>query len=130
MTAKNSNSIEESQFYQSKLAQERDQLTHERDRSRLLLEVNNMLVTTLNLQELLSAISTSLRTVMPHDAVGISLYDPASNMLRVSAQDFPQMESPIRVGELLPLDGNPAGKAFTTREVVLSDNLSLEALPP
>jgi formate hydrogenlyase transcriptional activator len=130
MTEKNSNSIQESQFYQSKLAQERDQLTHERDRSRLLLEVNNMLVTTLNLQELLSAISTSLRTVMPHDGVGISLYDPESNMLRLSAQDFPKLEGSVRVGELLPLEGHPAGRAFTTREVVLSDDLSLEALSP
>jgi formate hydrogenlyase transcriptional activator len=109
---------------------DQEAVAHERDRSRLLLEVNNMLVSNLNLQDLLSAISTSLRTVMPHDAVGISLYDPASNMLRVAAQDVPKMESPVRPGELLPLEGHPAGKAFTTREVVLSDNLSLEALPP
>lgn len=119
---------------QSQLALERDQLALERDRSRLLLEVNNMLVTNLNLQELLSAISTSLRTVMPHDAVAISLYDPASNMLRLSAQDFPQMETYVREGELLPLEGHPAGRAFTTGQVVLSDDLSddlsLEKLPP
>jgi len=28
------------------------------------------------------------------------------------------------------LEGHPAGRAFTTREVVLSDDLSLEALSP
>ena len=42
----------ESHFY-------REQLAHERDRSRLLLQVNNMLVSNLNLRELLSSISTS-----------------------------------------------------------------------
>jgi formate hydrogenlyase transcriptional activator len=104
------------------------QLTHERDRSRLLLEVNNMLVSNLNLQELLSAISTSLQTVVSHDGVAISLYDPGSNMLRVSAQEFPQIETLVREGELLPLEGHPAARAFTTRQVVLSD-LSREALP-
>ena len=122
--------FEEAQSCQSKLAHERDQVAHERDRSHLLLEVNNMLVSNLDLQELLSAISSSLRTVMPHDAVGISLYDPESKMLRLSAQDFPKLEGSVRVGELLPLEGHPAGRAFTTREVVLSDDLSLEALPP
>jgi formate hydrogenlyase transcriptional activator len=122
--------FEEAQSYQRQLAQERDQLAHERDRSRLLLEVNNMLVSNLNLQDLVSAISTSLRTVMPHDAVGISLYDPGSNMLRISAQDFPQMQTAVREGELLPLEGHPAGRAFSTRQVVLSNDLSLEALPP
>jgi len=122
--------FEEAQSYQKQLSKERDQLAHERDRSRLLLEVNNMLVSNLNLQALLSAISTSLRTVMPHDAVAISLYDPSSNMLRVSAQDFPQLQNDVRDGELLPLEGHPAGRAFTTRQVVLSNDLSLEALPP
>ena len=120
----------ENAFYFQEAQSYQTQLAHERDRSRLLLEVNNMLVTNLNLQELLSAISSSLRTVMPHDAVGISLYDPESNMLRLSAQDFPKLEGSVRVGELLPLEGHPAGRAFTTREVVLSDDLSLEAVPP
>src|ERR1043165_1164773 len=43
----------ESQFY-------REQLAHERDRSQLLLRVNNTLVTNLNLRELLQTISVSL----------------------------------------------------------------------
>ena len=37
------------------------QLVRERDRSQLLLEVNNMLVSNLNLRELLAAISACLR---------------------------------------------------------------------
>ena len=49
----------ESQFY-------REQLAHERDRSQLLLQVNNTLVSNLNLRELLQSISSSLGTVMPH----------------------------------------------------------------
>ena len=121
VAVENASYLEETESCQSRLA-------HERDRSRLLLEVNNMLVSNLNLQELLSAISTSLQKVIPHDGVAISLYDPASNMLRVSAQEFPHMETHVREGELLPLEGHPAARAFTTRQVVLS-NLSLEALP-
>ena len=107
----------------------RRQLAHERDRSRLLLEVNNMLVSTLNLRELLSAISACLKRVMPHDGASLALYDPASHMLRASALEFPGHEDVMMEGELFPLEGNPAGLALTTRRAVLCDARNVEDLP-
>jgi formate hydrogenlyase transcriptional activator len=104
----------EAQCYQHRLARERE-------RSELLLEVNNMLVSNLNLRELLSAISVCLRRVIPHDLAGLALYDPAVNQLRLAAMDFPANESFFIEGEIIPLDRNPGGLAFTTRQPVLSD---------
>ena len=104
----------EAQFHQQKLA-------HERDRSQLLLEINNTLVSNLNLRELLSAISHSLNTVMPHDAAALALYDESLKQLRLTALDFPSHEEPCSAGEIIPLEGTSAGLAFTTREPVLSD---------
>ncbi len=104
----------EAQYHQHKLARERD-------RSQLLLEINNTLVSNLNLRELLSAISNCLNTVMPHDAAALALYDDSLKELRLTALDFPAHEEPCAAGEIISLEGTPAGLALTTREPVLSD---------
>jgi formate hydrogenlyase transcriptional activator len=122
VAVENALSFQEAESYQRQLARERD-------RSRLLLEVNNILVSTLNLRELLSAISACLKRVMPHDGASLALYDPASHMLRASALEFPGHEDVIMEGELFPLKGSPAGLALTTRRAVLSDARNVEDLP-
>jgi formate hydrogenlyase transcriptional activator len=96
-------------------------LARERDRSQLLLEINNTLIANLNLSELLSAISKCLRRVLPHDAAGLSLYDRAINKLRVTALDFPTDENVFIADEIVELDGTPGGRAFTTRQPVIND---------
>jgi formate hydrogenlyase transcriptional activator len=103
----------EAQCYQHKIARERD-------RSQLLLEVNNTLISNLNLSELLSAISNCLRRVIPHDAAGLALYDRAINKLRLTALDFPTDENIFVADEIIELDGTPGGRAFTTRQPVIS----------
>ncbi|MGH9969743.1 MAG: sigma 54-interacting transcriptional regulator [Pyrinomonadaceae bacterium] len=95
-------------------------LSRERDRSQLLLEINNTLVSNLNLPELLSAISGCLRRVMPHDAAGLALYDPAIKKLRVTALEFPADENVFIENEIIDLEGTPGGLAFTTRQPVMS----------
>ncbi len=102
----------EAQCYQHNLARERD-------RSELLLEVNNMLVSNRNLRELMSAISVCLRKVVPHDVAGLALYDPKINQLRVSALEFTSPEDLVIEGEIVPLEENPAGIAFTTRQTLV-----------
>jgi formate hydrogenlyase transcriptional activator len=104
----------EAQYHQRKL-------TKERDRSQLLLEINNTLVSNLNLRDLLKQISQCLNTVMPHDAAALMLYDKSLKQLRLTALDFPEHEGPCAPGETFPLEGTPAGLAFTTREPVVSD---------
>jgi formate hydrogenlyase transcriptional activator len=102
-------------------ALEQHEQTGERDCVRLLLEINNTLVSNLNLRELLSAISVCLRRVMPHDSAALALYDPAINALRLTALDFPEHEEVFIEDEIIPLAGNPPGLAFTTRQPVFGD---------
>lgn len=104
----------EAQFHQQELARERD-------RSQLLLEVNNSLVSNLNLRELLSAISQSISSVMPHEAAALTLYDEQLNQLRIAALDFPEHEVPCTTDSIVPFEGNPIGDAFTQRKTVLID---------
>jgi formate hydrogenlyase transcriptional activator len=118
----NAFNFQEAQCYQRQLARERD-------RSELLLEVNNMLVSNLNLRELLSALSVCLRKVVPHDAAGLALYDYSINQLRISALEFPTKETLFVEGEIVPLDESPAGRAFTTRQTVVMNDAGVPETP-
>src|SRR5689334_3951185 len=100
---------------------QREQIAHDRDRSQLLLQVNNTLVSNLNLRELLSAISSALSPVMPHEAAALTLYDEPSNELRVAAFDFPEHDGNCVTGKVVAFEGNPIGQSFTTRKTVVID---------
>jgi formate hydrogenlyase transcriptional activator len=103
----------EAQCHQQKLARERD-------RCQMLLEINNTLVSNLNLRELFSAISGCLRRVLPHDVAGLALHDPGINKLRVTALDFPEHEDVFIEDEIVDLESTSGGRAFTTRQPVMS----------
>ncbi|MGA7565445.1 MAG: GAF domain-containing protein, partial [Terriglobales bacterium] len=60
------------------------------DRLKLILEVTNQVVSKLNFQELLQAISASVRQVMHCDAAAIMLPTPDGLHLRKQALDFPE----------------------------------------
>src|SRR5207247_7840141 len=64
------------------------QLGRERDRLRLLLEINNTLVANLDLRGLFAATSSSLRRVIHHDYTSLALIDAETNQLRLHALDF------------------------------------------
>ncbi len=53
-------------------------LSHERDRLRLLLDVNNAVVTHLDMDAMFAAIGASLAPVIPHDGCSLVLYDPTA----------------------------------------------------
>jgi len=69
---------------------------------------------------LLSAISNCLRRVIPHDAAGLALHDRTINKLRLIALDFPTDENVFVADEVFEIDGTAGGRAFTTRQPVIS----------
>jgi formate hydrogenlyase transcriptional activator len=103
--------------------------SRERDRFQLMLEVNNATTSHLDLRALLHATSESLKAVIPHDAAGMALYDPASDKLRVHVLDaLPELRH-AEEGFLMPLEGTPAGRAFTTRQPVVVPHLNVQEFP-
>ncbi len=100
------------QRYQQELSRERVHL-------RLLLEVNNAVVSNLELRLLFKAITTSLRKVIQHEYTSLALYDADSNRLRLHALDFPDGKGLIHEGIQAPIDDSPGGRAFTARAPVL-----------
>jgi len=65
------------------------QVVRERDRFRLLLEINNHIVSKLDLNELFRSASASIRDFFGSDFVGFWLIDKQSNQLERVVMDFP-----------------------------------------
>jgi formate hydrogenlyase transcriptional activator len=115
----NALNFESAQAYQRQLARERDRL-------RVLLEVNNAMISKLDLHALLNAISASLRRVIHHEYTSLAMFEPATNHMRVLALDFPQGKGLIREEMIVPLDGSMTGKAFRTRQPLVLDRAAME----
>lgn len=58
------------------------------ERSRLLLEIDNAIVSHLQLAPLLESISECLRRELPHDFAGLTIYDPEIRQLHLHSLDF------------------------------------------
>jgi len=106
------------------LPQAQPELSYER--LRLLLEINNAVVTTLDLHELMHTISEALQDVVPHDFTGLAIYDEETKELRVHATDTGEQRRVIAEGTPLSMDGTFPGVAITTRQTVLRHHIDLE----
>jgi hypothetical protein len=91
------------------------ELRREKDRLKLLLDLNNSLVSNLELRDLLREISANVRRLMQCDSVGVNLPDPEIGELRLFALDFPGAKGFLREGVLRPPD-SLAGRVFSTGE--------------
>ena len=84
------------------------QLAHERDRQQLLLEVNNAVVSNLNLDQVFTAVSACLRKVIEHDGSSLVLHEPETRQYRVHVLDFSNNTNFIEEGRAdTPVRGRP-----------------------
>jgi formate hydrogenlyase transcriptional activator len=90
-------------------------LRQEHERLRMLLEINNALVSNLDPTALFGDIAVCLRRVVAHDLTALVIHDAERNGFRVAAVAFENKEA-VREGEFFPMDdaGNPAAAAFRT----------------
>ena len=102
------------------------QISQERDRLRLLLDVNNAVCSTLSLQELLLTVSGWLKQFLTYDLASMVIQDEESGQLRVHALDAPAPGGVLAEGSLLPLEGTPPGIAIATRKTVRRDRIDFE----
>jgi formate hydrogenlyase transcriptional activator len=94
-------------------------LQHKNERLKLLLELNNTLVSNLQLGDLLKAISANIRPVMQCDGVGVALPDAERKHVRFVAFDFPQMTGKVHEDKRIPVDGeSQIARVFRTGEAV------------
>ncbi|HUC30337.1 MAG TPA: sigma 54-interacting transcriptional regulator [Candidatus Acidoferrum sp.] len=91
------------------------ELRQEKDRLKLLLDLNNSIVSKLDLRDLLRDISASVRRLMQCDAVGFSLPDPENGGLTLLALDFPGAKGYLRE-EMVRSPDSFAAMAYSTGE--------------
>jgi len=110
--------------------QAQQQLARERDRMRLLLEVNNAVVSHLDLDDLFSAVSACLRRVIQHDGSALVLFDEATRRFRVHVLHFARNESFIEEGSMESefSTKSPSGTAMTTRKPAVFSETDLKGL--
>ena len=101
----NALNFETSQAYQQQLARERDRL-------RVLLDINNVLVTSREFPELFRGIVSALERVVHHDYTSLALLDTATGMLKIHALDFPGHQGLLNRETTVPRDSSPSGQAI------------------
>src|SRR5215468_1893078 len=101
----------------------------ERDRIRLLLEINNAVVSHLELGDLVKTISASLLGILPHEAAGIALYEPERNLLLEYVNVAYKRFDAFQKGTAIPLEGTPAGLVFTSGRPLLLGRPDPERFP-
>jgi formate hydrogenlyase transcriptional activator len=108
------------------------ELTRERDRLQLLLEVNNAVVSHLDLDDVFTAVSGCLRRVIPHDGSSLLLFDEETGQYRIHVLRFGRSDSIIEEGQIKDSQcaRSPAGVAITTRRTTLFGEQDLRDLIP
>jgi formate hydrogenlyase transcriptional activator len=118
----NALNLESSQAYQQQLARERDRL-------QVLLEINNVLVTTRELPELFRGIVATIERVIQLDYTSLALLDPSTGLLKIFALDFPGRQQLIKQEVVIPRDASPAGHAIATGKPLLARGEELDRYP-
>jgi formate hydrogenlyase transcriptional activator len=105
-------------------------LAEERDRLRLLLDLNNTLAPNLDLRELLRAVSSNVRRVMRCDYTSVILPEPDGLLLRIYARDFSEVPEPMAEELVVPRVGTPAGIVLETGNALVLDAEELARFDP
>ena len=90
----------------------RGHIETERDRFKLLLQVNNELITERDTDALFNQVSEHLQRFVPHDYFSLALWDPEEHQLRLRLVASPDGFQSPHLNQRLPLDNSPSGEAF------------------
>ncbi len=96
-------------------------------RRRMLLEINNAIVSKLSRDELWRAIAEAMSRVVPFDRLALAFYDAQENCLKiVNYAGSYQRDDYTPLGRRLELNDSPAGLAFGARRPILRRDLEVE----
>jgi formate hydrogenlyase transcriptional activator len=108
-----------SQAFQSQLARQRDRL-------QVLLEINNLLITSRELPELFRGIVNTLERVIHHDYTSLALLDSQTGLLRIHSLDFPGKQNIFKPETVVPRDTSPAGRAIAASQPLIARGSELD----
>ncbi|HET7215864.1 MAG TPA: sigma 54-interacting transcriptional regulator [Terriglobia bacterium] len=94
----------------------------------LLMEIGTVLLRNLDVRQLFTAISATLRRIMPHEYASLALYGPEGKDLRLLSLEQPETEAALGREMLSPAQEALAGRAMNSRQpLVLNDFESIPA---
>jgi formate hydrogenlyase transcriptional activator len=100
------------------------ELSRAEERWRVLLQVNNAVVTCLDRDSLFAAVAGALRGVIPFDRSSLVLYDPSDDTFKTLGVAGPVPSSSlIPVGKSWPREGSRTGWVAATGRPVRTDDL-------
>jgi formate hydrogenlyase transcriptional activator len=99
------------------------------DQLKLVLELNNQVVSNLEFHDLLRAASASVREVMHCEAAAIMLADTDEKHLRVHALDFPESRGIFTEDSLVPIEGTMPGDSFKSGKPMVVNRLDPDEIP-
>src|SRR5262245_37788193 len=106
-------------------------LQRERDRLQLLLDVNNAVVSHLELDDVFTAVTACLRRVVPHEHANLLLYEPETRTFRKYVPQMAEVEQDHVIPDCRAYPNHaksPAGIAITTKRPVLLGEPELRSL--
>jgi formate hydrogenlyase transcriptional activator len=119
----NALNFEAAQAYQKQLARERDRL-------QVLLDINNILVSTRDITALFKGIVSSLKPVLQHDYTSLALLDHNSSLLKIHALDVPVRTPETKTEFTVGLEGSPAGQAIARGQVLIARGAEIDRFHP
>ena len=108
----------------------RQQLERERDHLKLLLELNNSVVSNRDFRQLLRALSVSVQRVMACDYASILLPEPGGKQLHVYARLFSEAADSWQEELVVPAQGRLATRVLDTGKPLILDSATLGAQWP
>ena len=118
-------SLDNALNYKVALARQQ-QLSRERDRLGLLLDVTNALVSSLDFDELFAAVTDCMRRVIPHDYASVALHDTESNLLRFQAIELNNSQGFVRSQIPASAESTPASVVFGSGKPTVFDSEGLK----
>jgi len=103
--------------------------TRAQERLKLILELTNQVVSNLEFDELLQAISSIVRRVMQCDAAAIMLPDGEGRNLRVHGLDFPDSKGFFLEDVEIPIEGTMPGETFKSGRPFVLNRLDPAEVP-
>jgi formate hydrogenlyase transcriptional activator len=100
-------------------------LVHDRDRLRLLLEVTESIASHRDLGELLRDLAQRLPSIVPFDYINVVLHEPARNVMRLWLL-VASVPSSINPGFEMPVDESPGGWVWTHQQALTVNDVSQE----
>jgi formate hydrogenlyase transcriptional activator len=100
------------------------------DQLKLILDLNNQVVSKLEFNDLLHAASSSVRRVMQCDAAAIMLANADGQHLRVHALDYPDSRGIFTERHLVPIAGTFPGECFKTGKPMVVNRLDPAEMQP